>query len=64
MNTLTLGLGLITFGVTEAILVFGIVIVLFGAKKLPLIARGLGSGIRNFKGELQAPPDEDDEDEV
>lgn len=63
MNTLTLGLGLITFGVTEAILVFGIVIVLFGAKKLPLIARGLGSGIRNFKGELQAPPDDQDEED-
>ncbi len=63
MNTLTLGLGLFTFGVTEAILVFGIVIVLFGAKKLPLIARGLGSGIRNFKGELQAPPDDQDEED-
>jgi sec-independent protein translocase protein TatA len=28
---------------------------LFGAKKLPELARGLGSGIRNFKGELNAP---------
>jgi Sec-independent protein translocase protein TatA len=23
---------------------------------LPLLARGLGAGIRNFKGELNAPP--------
>lgn len=35
---------------------------LFGAKKLPMLARGLGKGIRNFKGELQAPEDDRDED--
>ena len=60
---LTTGLAF-TFGVAEAVLVFGIVVLLFGAKKLPDLARGLGSGIRNFKGELQAPPDEtEDEDD-
>lgn len=53
----------ITFGVWEALLVFGIIVLLFGAKKLPELARGLGSGIRNFKGELEAPPD-DQEDEA
>lgn len=57
-----LGLGLITFGVAEAVLVFGILMLLFGAKKLPDLARGLGSGIRNFKGELEAPPDDDDDE--
>ncbi len=63
MTAPILGLGLFTFGVMEAVLVFGVLMLLFGAKKLPLIARGLGSGIRNFKGELQAPPDYVDEDE-
>ena len=53
---------LITFGVAEALLVFGILVLLFGAKKLPELARGLGSGIRNFKGELQAPPDESEDE--
>ncbi|KPJ83547.1 MAG: hypothetical protein AMS19_04060 [Gemmatimonas sp. SG8_23] len=54
----------VTFGVGEAVLVFGILVLLFGAKKLPDLARGLGSGIRNFKGELQAPPDDtEDEDD-
>ena len=62
MTSAMLGLGLITFGVWEALLVFGIIVLLFGAKKLPGLARGLGSGIRNFKGELQAPPEESDED--
>jgi len=61
MTSPLLGLGLITFGVAEAVLVFGILMLLFGAKKLPDLARGLGSGIRNFKGELEAPPDDDDE---
>ena len=61
MSVATTGLGLITFGVWEAVLVFGILVMLFGAKKLPELARGLGSGIRNFKGELQAPSSEEDD---
>lgn len=52
----------ITFGVWEAVLVFGILLLLFGARKLPDLARGLGSGIRNFKGELEAPSNEDEPD--
>ena len=59
MTTLLPSLGLIGFGFGEMLLVFGIVMLLFGAKKLPALARGLGSGIRNFKGELQAPEDDD-----
>ncbi|MDA0312620.1 MAG: twin-arginine translocase TatA/TatE family subunit [Gemmatimonadetes bacterium] len=55
-------LGLIGFGFGEMLLMFGVVMLLFGAKKLPLLARGLGAGIRNFKGEIQ-PTTEDDEDE-
>ncbi|HCO12974.1 MAG TPA: twin-arginine translocase TatA/TatE family subunit, partial [Gemmatimonadetes bacterium] len=35
MNSIIVGLGLITFGVWEAVLVFGILMLLFGAKKLP-----------------------------
>lgn len=58
MTTLALDLGLITFGIWEALLVFGILMLLFGAKKLPDLARGLGSGIRNFKGELNEPEDD------
>ena len=48
----------IGFGPTEILLALGIAILLFGAKKLPLVARGLGAGIRNFKGQLSAPRDE------
>ena len=62
MTSQTPALALIGFGFTEILLVFGILMLLFGAKKLPMIARGLGKGIRNFKGELQAPDDDADED--
>ena len=48
----------ITFGPMEIGIVFAILILFFGAKKLPLLARGLGTGIRNFKGALTAPQDD------
>ena len=50
------------FGIMEAILVFVVVTLLFGAKKLPQLARGVGLGIRNFKGELRGPADHDDKE--
>ena len=57
-------LALIAFGIWEMLLVFGILMLLFGAKKLPMLARGLGASVRNFKGELSAPPEiEDSESE-
>ncbi len=49
------GLALIGFGIWEALLLFGVLMLLFGAKKIPELAKGIGSGIRNFKGELNAP---------
>ena len=41
------------------VLVLGL---LFGAKRIPLLARGLGEGIRNFKGSLKAPAEDDEEE--
>ena len=57
------GLALFTFGFGEAALMLGIIMLLFGAKKLPMLARGLGSGVRNFKGELNAPDEVDTDTE-
>jgi len=51
----TASLALVSIGIWEAVLLFGVLMLLFGAKKLPELARGLGAGIRNFKGELSAP---------
>lgn len=40
-------------GFQELIVIFLIIIVLFGATRLPQIGRGLGEGIRNFKKGLK-----------
>lgn len=45
-------------GITEILLIAALLVLVFGARKIPLIARGLGQGIRNFKGELKAPDDD------
>lgn len=36
-------------GATELILILLVVLLLFGAKKIPELARGMGKGIREFK---------------
>ena len=54
-------------GPTEWILIALIIIVLFGGKKIPELARGLGKGIREFKSaknqikdEIENAPDSKD----
>jgi sec-independent protein translocase protein TatA len=46
-----------TLGVSELVIIFLIVIVLFGASRLPQLGKGLGEGIRNFKGGLKSDSD-------
>ena len=41
------------FGVPELLLIFVILLLIFGGRKIPELARGLGAGIRNFKDALQ-----------
>jgi sec-independent protein translocase protein TatA len=57
----TASLALIAFGIWEMLLLFAVIMLLFGAKKIPELARGLGAGVRNFKGELNAPRPTDDD---
>jgi sec-independent protein translocase protein TatA len=58
----TASLALIAFGIWEMLLLFAVIMLLFGAKKIPELARGLGAGVRNFKGELNPPrPTEHDD---
>jgi sec-independent protein translocase protein TatA len=37
------------FGTTEILLILFVIILLFGAKRIPELAKGLGKGIREFK---------------
>ena len=46
-------------GMQEILLILVVVLVLFGAKKLPEIGSGLGRAIRNFK-KATSEPDEID----
>ena len=41
--------GLFNLGGGEIILILALVLILFGAKKLPELAKGLGKGINEFK---------------
>jgi sec-independent protein translocase protein TatA len=40
-------------GTTELIVIFVILLVLFGGKKLPELGRGIGDAIREFKKSLK-----------
>lgn len=59
MNTLAL------FGMQgpwEIILILLIVLLLFGSKKLPELARSLGKSLNEFKrGQAESPPEKDEE---
>jgi sec-independent protein translocase protein TatA len=45
-------------GVQELLVIFLIVLLLFGAKRIPEIAQGLGKGIRDFKKAMKDTTDE------
>ncbi|MEE2709037.1 MAG: twin-arginine translocase TatA/TatE family subunit [Gemmatimonadota bacterium] len=46
------------FGIWELIIILVIVMVLFGAKRLPELAKGLGQGITEFKKAQKSTEDE------
>jgi sec-independent protein translocase protein TatA len=50
--------GLFNLGGGEIILILAIVLILFGAKKLPELAKGLGQGIKEFKKATRDVTDE------
>jgi len=43
----------------EIILILAVILLLFGAKRLPDAARGLGRSLRIFKAEIKAAQDDD-----
>ncbi len=54
-------------GIWEILLILVLVVFLFGARRLPEIARGLGEGIRNFRASLRGderdrPPQDPNEE--
>jgi sec-independent protein translocase protein TatA len=57
MHPLVAGLG-----TTELLIILAVLILLFGASKLPELARGSGRALRIFKAETKGLMDDDDDD--
>ena len=58
-------------GGMETAIIIGVILLLFGAKRIPELARGMGRGIREFKDasreikrEIESAGDDDDEAEA
>ncbi len=49
-------------GVGELLIIFAIIVLVFGASRIPKLAGGLGAGIRNFKRGLNEPGEDEVED--
>ena len=47
-----------SIGPTELIVIIIVVVLLFGGKKIPELAKGLGEGIRHFKGAIKNEEEE------
>ena len=42
-----------SIGLPELLIILVVAVLLFGGKKIPEVAKGLGEGIRNFKSSLK-----------
>ncbi len=48
-------------GLPEILVILAVFVLLFGGKKIPEVAKGLGEGIRNFKSALAKPEEHPEE---
>lgn len=51
-------------GMPEMLVIFFIIVLLFGAKKLPELARGLGKGLREFKQSVKEPDENENKSQI
>jgi sec-independent protein translocase protein TatA len=49
-------------GLPELLVILAIIIVIFGANRLPGLGRGIGSAIKNFKDEFKEKEDDKEHD--
>ena len=47
-----------SIGFPELLVILGVAVLLFGGKKIPEVAKGLGEGIRHFKDALKGEQEE------
>jgi sec-independent protein translocase protein TatA len=55
------GRKMLGLGAQELIIILGIVVLIFGEKRLPELGSGVGKAIRNFKGGIKSIETEDPE---
>jgi len=48
----------------ELLIVLAIVVLLFGAKKIPELAKGMGKGIKEFKGAMKEEEEKEEPKEI
>ncbi len=53
-----LPLAVFGLGPMEIIVIVALLVLIFGVRKIPELGKGLGQGIRNFRGEMKAMQDE------
>ncbi|HSD09147.1 twin-arginine translocase TatA/TatE family subunit [Flavobacterium sp.] len=51
-------------GVTEILLIIGVILLMFGGKKIPELMKGLGTGIKEFKNAAKEDQSADKKDET
>jgi sec-independent protein translocase protein TatA len=49
-----------SIGLPELLVILVVAVFLFGGKKIPDLAKGLGEGIKNFKNAVKEDPKDDD----
>ena len=52
-----------SLGLPEILVILAVAVLLFGGKKIPELAKGLGEGIRNFKSALKGDEEPKKEEE-
>ena len=50
-----------SIGLPELLVILVVAVLLFGGKKIPEVAKGLGEGIKNFKNALRTEEHQPDE---
>ena len=53
-----------TLGVTELVIILVIVVVIFGASRIPQLGKGVGEGIRNFRDSIKSSEAKETEEET
>ena len=52
-----------SLGIWEILIIFVIIALLFGGKKIPELAKGLGEGIKNFRNSIKKDDKEEESED-